>query len=65
MAPLRAIEEVFFLALFGFGGGGVVVWVGDFGVFAVAAGAEYVPIPDEGGEGGGEEDVARGLGLAW
>lgn len=39
---LRAIEEVFLLALFALGGAGVGVWVGDFGGAAVGADHEGV-----------------------
>ena len=35
MRPLRAIEQIFLLALFCFGVGAVGVWVGDFGCSAV------------------------------
>lgn len=35
MGSLRAIEEVFLLAVFGVRSAGVGVWVGDFGGFAV------------------------------
>ena len=55
---LRAVEEVFGLVVFGFSRGGVGVWVGKFGGSAVGADAEGVPGGDEGGEGGGGEDVA-------
>ena len=56
---LGAVEEVFFLALFAFGGAGVGVGVGDFGGFAVAADQEAVECGYYGGEGGGGEDVAN------
>ena len=55
---LRAIEEVFLLALFAFGGAGVGVWVGDFGGSAVGTDHESVVRCHYGGEGGGREDVA-------
>lgn len=58
MSPLRAIEEVFLLALLGFRGGGVGVRVGHFGEAAVFRRQAGVVVCDEGGEGGGEEDVA-------
>ena len=55
---LRAVEEVFLLALFAFGGAGVGVWVGDLGGSAVGTDHEAVVRGHEGGEGGGCEDVA-------
>ena len=55
---LGAIEEVFLLALFAFGGAGVGVWIGDFGRAAVGSHVEGVVQCDHGGEGGGCEDVA-------
>lgn len=42
MGALGAIEEVFLLALLGFGGGGVGNWVGDLRGFAVGAGKDGV-----------------------
>ena len=60
MAPLRAIEKVFLLTFLGFGGGGIGVWVGDFGGFTVGGGVGHVPVSHEGGEVRGEEDVALG-----
>ena len=60
MRALGAVEEVAFLALFGFGGAGVEVWVGDFGGAAVGAYADGVVPGDDGGEGGGGEDVTVG-----
>ena len=59
VCPLRAIEEVLLLILFGFGVGAVGVWVGDLGFGAEAAGIEGVPCCEEGGEGGDAEDVTR------
>lgn len=47
MRALRAVEEVCFFGLFGFGGGGVGVWVADFGCFAVAGGADGVVAGDD------------------
>ena len=58
MRALGAIEEVFLLALFAFGGAGVCVWVGDLGGFAVGTDLDGVVPRDYGGEGGGGEDVA-------
>lgn len=58
MAPLRTIEEIFLFARLGFGVGGVGVGVNDFGGSAIFAGVDKVVVADEGGEGGGEEDVA-------
>jgi hypothetical protein len=58
MRTLRAVEEVFVFGLFGFGGGGVGVWVGDFGGAAVGADVDGLVEADEGGEGGCQEDVA-------
>lgn len=55
---LGAIEEVFLLALFAFGGAGVGVGVGHFGGPAVATDVEGLICRDYGGEGGGGEDVA-------
>lgn len=57
---LGAIKKVAIFILFGLGGRGVGVWVGDFGGAAVGAGADGVVPRDEGGEGGGGEDVAVG-----
>lgn len=51
MSALRAVEEVFRFVLFGFGWGGVSVWVGDFGEAAVGCGVEAVPGSYEGGGG--------------
>ena len=42
MRALGAIEEVFLLALFAFDGGGIGVWIGDFGGSAVVGGVEGV-----------------------
>lgn len=58
MRALRAVEEVFLLALFAFGSASVCVWVGDFGSSAVATDHESVVGCYYGGEGGGCEDVA-------
>ena len=58
MRALGAIEEVFLLALFAFGGAGVEVWVGNFGGFAVGTDVDGVVPRDYGGESGGGEDVA-------
>ena len=55
---LRAIEEVFLLALFAFGGAGVGVRVGDFGGSTVATDHEGVVRCHYGGEGRAREDVA-------
>ena len=55
---LGAVEEVFLLALFAFGGAGVGVWIGDFGAAAVVSHVEGVVQCDHGGEGRGREDVA-------
>ena len=67
MRALGAIEEVFFLALFAFGGAGVGVGVGHFGGRAVTTDVDAVPCRDYGGEGGGGEYVAgrekRGVSL--
>lgn len=52
MGALRAVEEVGGFGLFGFGGGGVGVRVGDFGSFAVGDGVEGVVPCDYAGEGG-------------
>ncbi len=60
MGALRAIEQVFVLALLSFGLRGVSVRVGDFGRAAVFAGVDAVPGRDEGGKGGDAEDVAVG-----
>lgn len=62
MRALRAVEEVFLLALAGFGVGGIRVRKGDLGRAAKFGGVEGVPGCDEGGEGGGAEDVAGGGG---
>lgn len=59
MRPLRAIEQVFLLALLHFRRRGVRVRVGHSGQLAVFARAQRMEVSDEGGEGGGEEDVAR------
>ena len=59
MRPLRAIEEVFLLALCGFGVGAVGVGVGYFGCLAELASIEGVPCGDESGEGRNAEDVAE------
>lgn len=56
--PLRAVEEVLVTALLGFGGGGVGVGVGHLRAAPVLGRVEGVELGDEGGEGGGEEDVA-------
>ena len=58
MRALGAVEEVFLLALFAFGGAGVEVWVGDLGGFAVLTDIGAVVPCDYGGEGGGGKDVA-------
>ena len=58
MRALRAIKEVFLLALFAFGGASVGVWIGDFGGSAVGPHVYRVVPCDYGGEGGGGEDVA-------
>ena len=52
MSALGAVEEVGFFGLFGFDGGGVGVWVLDFGGFAVGGGVYGVVPGDNGGEGG-------------
>lgn len=70
MRALGAIEEVFLLALFAFGGAGVGVGVGHFGGLAVLTDVDAVPARDYGGEGGGGEDVAarrkmRGISLGF
>lgn len=43
MRPLRAVKEIFFLALFGFCGRGISDWVGYFGRFTERAGIHAVP----------------------
>jgi len=48
MRPLRAIEDVFLLARFGFFGARVRTRVGHFGHAAVFADAEGVPLGDAG-----------------
>jgi len=58
MRPLRAVEEVLFLALLGFVGRGVGVGVGDLGRTAVGRYADCVPLVDQRGRRGREEDVA-------
>lgn len=58
MRALGAIEEIFLLALFAFGGAGVGVWVGHFGASAVVTDIEAVITCDYSAEGGGGEDVA-------
>lgn len=55
---LGAVEEIFLLVLFAFGGAGIRVGVRHFGRAAVDAGVDAVPIGDYGGEGGDGEDVA-------
>ena len=60
MRALCAVEEVAVFILFGFGGGGVEVWVGDLSGLAVGADEHGVIPGDDGGEGGGGEDVAVG-----
>ena len=60
MRALRAVEEVFLLALLALGGAGVGVRVGDLGRSAVRSGVDAVVPCDNGGEGGGCEDVASG-----
>lgn len=62
MRALGAIEEVFLLALFALGGAGVGVGVGDFGGSAVGTDVHAVEPGDDGGKGGGGEDVAVVLG---
>ena len=52
MRPLRAIEEVFVLIFFCFGGRGVGVGVGHFGYSAVLTDVDGLPGCDYGGEGG-------------
>ena len=44
MGALGAIEEVFLLALFGLGGGGVGVRIGDFGRAAERADVDIVEV---------------------
>ena len=58
MGALGAVEEVLLLALLALGGAGVGVRVGDLGGAAVGAGVGGVVQRDDGGEGGGREDVA-------
>lgn len=58
MRALGAVEEVALFILFGFGGGGVGVWVGDLSRLSVGADADGVVPGDDGGEGRGGEDVA-------
>ena len=53
-----AIEEVFLLVLFAFGGAGVGIWVGDLGGSAVETDVNAVAHRENGGEGGGGEDIA-------
>ena len=47
MCALRAVEEVGCFGLFGFGGGGVGVRVGDFDCFAVGGGVDGVVPRDQ------------------
>lgn len=58
MGALGAVEEVLLLALLALGGAGVGVWVGDFGGAAVGTDVDGVVPCDDGGQGGGGEDVA-------
>ena len=58
MRALGAVEEVLLLALLALGGAGVGVGVGDLGGSAVGDRVEGVVHGDDGGEGGGREDVA-------
>ena len=59
MRALGAVEEVFCFVVFGFGSAGVAVGVGDFRGSAESTYVDAVPMGDETGERGGEEDVAR------
>lgn len=59
---LRAVEEVFVARGLRVRFRGVGGWVGELGRFAVKAGVEAVPLAQEGGGCGGEEDVACGGG---
>ena len=58
--PHRAVELVFFARGGGFGGGGVGVWVRDFGGGAEGADVRAMPEVEGCGGGCGEEDVAKG-----
>ena len=58
MGALGAVEEVLLLALLALGRAGVGVWVGDFGGAPVGPDVDGVVPRDDGGQGGGGEDVA-------
>ncbi len=60
MGALGAVEEVLFFALLALGGGGVGVWIRDFGEAAVVGAVDGVVPGDGDGEGGGREDIAGG-----